>query len=508
MGEVWNITTVFATTFLVVVVGILLIRRFWRLPHGVDGGDGVRKLQEKPVLRVGGLPLFLAFLVSYFVSMAVSNGQEAPELTIAFVVLGSVMFVMGFCDDLFHLSAKVKLLVQVAVGVAAYSSGMRIECISNPFGEGVLQLGGFSLVLTIAWFVALPNLINLIDGMDGLAGGISLFLCATLAALGMLTGNAALVILCVGLVGALTGFLLFNLPPAKIYMGDGGAYLLGFVIAASSLISSNKGAIFGALLVVVIALGFPILDTVLAITRRALAGLPLMAPDARHLHHRLITLGFSKRTILLVLYGIVSGLSLLGLSVFVSQGYMIPIAGMVGIVVVFGLLRLVGLPHTVGEARRVAREIIALRKEIRYAYALSQVLAHELDRIDSAERYWNLLRESLAKVGIFPRGSGSGGPNREELGACLVSQKISEEHLWEVLCLKSTRESRQWNRVVRCFLPALMDGVAKWGEYPPHLGISGPEKGDSSIHHGVSMTRPAAGEGRDPEIEWEEAFHG
>ncbi len=268
----------------------------------------------------------------------------------------------------------------------------------------------------------------------------------------------------------------------------GGAYLLGFVIASSSLISSNKGAIFGALLVVVIALGFPILDTILAITRRALAGLPLMAPDARHLHHRLITLGFSKRTILLVLYGVVSGLSLLGLSVFVAKGYMIPITGMVCIVMVFGILRLVGLPHTVGDARRLAKEIISLRKEIRYAYALSQVLAHELDRLDSAERYWALFRESLAKVGVFPRGDSSSSPKSESLGPCLISHSISEGRCWDVLCLRATRESRQWNRVVRCFLPALMDGIAKWGGYPPHLGISAEaiEAGFHAAHHGPS----------------------
>lgn len=490
MFEYGKIAIVLVVTFGVAVIGIALIRRFWSFQQGVDGGDGVRKMQTTPVLRVGGLPLFVCFLTSYLFSIFASSGQQAPMLGTAFLVLGSVMFLLGFCDDLFHLPAKVKLFVQIMVGVAAYSAGMRIECVSNPFGDGSFELGGFSLILTMAWFVALPNLINLIDGMDGLAGGISLFLCATLAALGMLTGNMGLMILCVGLVGGLTGFLVFNLPPAKIYMGDGGAYLLGFVIAASSLISSNKGAIFGALLVVVIALGFPILDTVLAITRRALAGLPLMAPDARHLHHRLITLGFSKRTILLVLYGVVSGLSLLGLSVFVSQGYMLPIAGMVGIIAVFGILRLVGLPHTIRDARRLAREIISLRKEIRYAYALSQVLVHELDRVDSPERYWTLFRDSMAKVAIFPRESSEHSPGPELLGHCLISHRISEGREWQVLCLKATSESRQWERVVRCFLPALMDGIAKWGDSPPHLGISEEPVDEESVH--VTATASSA----------------
>ena len=471
INQLFQYGLVVVSAFMVGLVGIILLRKFWRFERGIDAGDGIRKHQEIPVLRVGGLPLYAAFVVAFFFAVLGRSEDSESLVSYSFLVLGTAIFLLGILDDLFHLPAQIKFLAQIAIAIAAYSCGMRIDLITNPLGSGSLELGGFGLILTVLWFVAVPNLINLIDGMDGLAGGVSLFLSITLAAIGMMTGNVALATLGVGVAGGVAAFLVFNLPPAKIYMGDGGAYLLGFFIAGSSLLTSHKASIFGPLLVVIIALGFPILDTSLAVLRRGLSGLPVMAPDARHLHHRLMTLGFSKRMILMVLYGVFAGLCLLGLSVFVTKGNTLPIAGMIVVIAVLSALRFLGLPHNMAEAKLVLEEIINSRKDVRYAYSMAQVLEHDLDRVNSASEYWGELVACLRKLGISPASYSleerySCGP-----GGCLIVFPISDDQVWNLCCPSTNGRRSQWKRVIRCFLPALMNGKARWGEFPGDLGI-------------------------------------
>ncbi|MAS96540.1 MAG: hypothetical protein CMO55_25405 [Verrucomicrobiales bacterium] len=458
--------------FLLTFAVLICLCRFWKFSTGVDHPDGVRKHQEAPVIRVGGIALYIAFLAGWLISSFFTGEADSELAGIPFLILGTLIFLLGFTDDLFGLSGAIKLAVQIAIGVAAYLAGMRIGIISNPIGEGSIDVGGFSLIVTVLWFVAIPNLVNLVDGLDGLAGGVVLFLSATLAVLGGMTGDLALLLFGASIAAGVVAFLCFNLPPARVYMGDGGAYLLGYFIAGSSLVTSNKGSMFGALLVVVIALGFPILDTLFAMCRRAISGLPIMAPDARHIHHRLMTLGFSKRTILLVLYGVFAGLCLLGLSVFVTSGYTLPVVGMVVTVGVFLGFRSIGLPHSVRQVREALGDIVAARKDIRYAYNLSQVLEHDIERSASAEEYWGRVRESLLRLDISPA---SKAPNSEPCGEgrCLIVFPLRNERVWKLCCPepkeKTTR--RQWDRVIRCFLPALMNGLSRWESLPEDLGI-------------------------------------
>ena len=157
--------------------------------------------------------------------------------------------------------------------------------------------------------------------MDGLAGGFGLFLCLTLGVIGHFAQMPDVVMASAVMAGALAGFLFFNFPPAKIFLGDGGAYLIGFFVASLSLASSHKGAIVGALLVMIVALGIPILDTTFAILRRAVRGVPLFRADAEHIHHRLILLGFTQGQALLVLYISCAVLSLVGISILLSRGF-------------------------------------------------------------------------------------------------------------------------------------------------------------------------------------------
>lgn len=462
---------VFFAAFIVSLLTVLLLRRFWTWRRGLDFGDGVRKLQRDPILRVGGIALYSAFLVSFvFSPTGETSGTIASLGSVCFFVLGSVMFLLGLLDDLHGLSPLLRLLVQVGVGIGAHYCGFRIDLLTHPFGADPIDTQGFGLFITVVWFVAIPNLINLVDGMDGLAGGISLFLFLTLASLGAISGAEELLTFSVAMAGGVIAFLVFNLPPARIYMGDGGAYLLGFLIAAASLSSSNKGSIFGSLLVVVIVLGFPILDTALAMIRRGLSGLPVTRPDALHLHHRLLTLGVSKRNILFALYGIFAGLSLLGLSVFLSAGYSLPIVGMIATIGTIVGLRFLGLPHNLSEARKTIRDVIEARKDVRYAYSMSQVLEHELERSTSAKAFWSRVSDFLSRLSLVPVAPG------ELPRVCEVSRimilRMDETTMWVVRCPKTEGPSRRWERVIRCFFPVVAGGRKLWPEeFPPDLGF-------------------------------------
>jgi len=222
--------------------------------------------------------------------------------------------------------------------------------------------------------------------------------------------------------------------------------------------------------VVIIALGFPILDTALAMLRRGLTGLPLMRPDALHLHHRLLTLGFSKRNILFILYGVFAGLSLLGLSVFLSAGYSLPIVGMIATIAVIQMMRFVGLPHNVREVKRVLREIITARKDIRYAYSMSLVLEHDLERVRSAASFWENLRVFLDRLEITPVVLGA--LLSPEESRKIVTLRIDERTLWVLHCPRPEGMSRRWERVARCFLSAIMGARANWGRtLPAALGF-------------------------------------
>ncbi|MDF1824417.1 MAG: MraY family glycosyltransferase [Verrucomicrobiales bacterium] len=462
---------IFLSSLIAGIGSIVLLLRCWRFKSGIDSADGIRKTQEQPVLRIGGLSLLVSFLIGYLFVNSSLLSAGSPSLGWPFLILAAAIFLLGFVDDLYGVPASIKLFAQIGIGVSAYLAGMRIEIISNPMGGSAFELGGFSLIFTVFWFVALPNLINLIDGMDGLAGGVGLFLSLTLATIGHLTGNPPLLILSLAMAGGLSAFLIFNLPPAKIYMGDGGAYLVGYFIAATSLITSNKGSVFGALLVVVIALGFPILDTLLAMLRRGLSGLPLMQADARHLHHRLMTLGFSKRTVLMLLYGVFASLSLLGLSVFISAGYTFPIVGMIITVGLLFSLRKLGLPHTLKEAKQQFNELIAVRKDVRYAYSIAQVLEHDLERVESSSAYWDEVLAGLAKFQFSPAISSSGSEISCHGGQCLIHFEISGDRIWRLCCQPPPGGTRSLDRILRCFVPAILNGAERWGSLPANLGI-------------------------------------
>jgi len=285
----------------------LVARRLAPKLGAMDGPDGFRKLQDRPVPRAGGVAVFLAFFASLVLGAFVCRWQELADClrSLDFLSLlggaAAVLFV-GLWDDIRGLRARWKLLGLALVAAAMYGAGYRIGAVSNPFGPAI-NLGYWALPVTVFWFLGCMNAVNLIDGLDGLAGGVVVFAAGTIFLTSMLFGNTLAALLSVALAGSALGFLLLNFHPASIFLGDSGSYLLGFLIAALGLRGASKSHMVVALVIPVIALGLPVMDTSLAILRRWSKALPVSASDRQHIHHKLIELGLSERQAVLLLYG-------------------------------------------------------------------------------------------------------------------------------------------------------------------------------------------------------------
>ena len=377
-------------------VTFLLVRHRGQI--GKDAPDEHRKQHAVPVSRLGGVAVFISLAIGFLIL-----AFRLPSFTHAWlpiIIANTLMFSIGFLDDLRPLGAKVKLIGQIGCALILFSMGVSIDVISNPFGSGSLQLGWWSLPVTLLWLIAIPNIINLIDGMDGLATGFGMFLCLTLAFIGYYSLRSDVVLVSLVMVGALAGFLIFNFPPAKIFLGDGGAYLIGFFVASVSLMSSSKGSIIASLLVILVALGIPILDTAFAIIRRAIRGMPIFRADAEHIHHRLITLGYSKAQALGAMYAVCLVLSLAGLSIMFTRGLAIPIVAALAFLLAVAAARYLGYIRTWRDLRNQVHSTLDRRRQREYIRAHSTLLEMEVERCPDAATFTAMLQTSLNRLGL------------------------------------------------------------------------------------------------------------
>lgn len=302
-----------------------------RMAHRVGAVDhpGGRRVHDGAIPRLGGVGIFLGFLAGVGATSVLAGRAESfggpAEYWWPGIVLGmAVIFVAGVVDDLRGLSPITKLILQVAAAGVAVLSGFRIDTISSPLG-GVLQLGGLGTVATFGWILLVVNAMNLIDGLDGLAGGLALIVTTTVAAVALTMDQFGVVVSALALAGAVTGFLRYNFAPAQIFMGDGGSQFLGYTLAVISIRGSQKGATAIAILVPLLVLGLPIMDVLMTVARRVrgsadeVGGMGPLAvlrrvsrPDRDHLHHNLLELGLTPRGAALGLYLIASLFALSG----------------------------------------------------------------------------------------------------------------------------------------------------------------------------------------------------
>lgn len=289
----------FGAAFILVLLLTPVARRL-AIRWNIQAHPVARSVHRTPLPYLGGVAIYLGVAGS----LLLTSGWSNPAVR-AIVLVGGAVMLLGLWDDARNLKPSVKLLGQIAAGLAVVAMGIRIEWLTNPAG-GMVILGAMAAPLTLFWVVALINVMNLIDGLDGLAAGIAGIASLTLMVAAFQTGQTAAAVLLAAVAGGALGFLPYNFNPARIIMGDAGSMFLGFALAVLAVQGMLKGPAALALAVPVLALGLPIADTFLAIVRRLRQGRSISAADREHVHHRLLQLGLSHRDAVIVMY-IISG---------------------------------------------------------------------------------------------------------------------------------------------------------------------------------------------------------
>ncbi len=324
--------------FAISAVATPLVRRY-AIAHGImDRPADPRKIHRKPVAYLGGLAIFAGFAITVLVSLHINRQLAA-------LLLGClILVVVGVIDDMRGLSPWTKLVFQFIAAAVALAGGIGITSFTNPFGGAVLLTAGrFALtvgpvhfhitpianILSLLWMVGLANTVNFLDGLDGLASGVSGIAATIMFALavGPRVHQPAVAMLAIILAGAAFGFLPYNFYPARIFMGDSGAYFLGLTLAMLAIYSGAK------LATAALVLGFPIVDMLWAIVRRLATGHSPFMADRGHFHHLLLDAGMSQREAVLTLYAVAAAFGIVALMI----GSFAKLIALVGLVFLMGL---------------------------------------------------------------------------------------------------------------------------------------------------------------------------
>ena len=288
-----------------------LVKSFAYKIGAIDVPKDNRRMHKKPVPRLGGLAIFLGFIVSILLFAKIDGEMQG-------ILLGAVIIVvLGVVDDMTPLRAYFKFFVQIVAALVAVFHGVVIETLSNPniFSQNPYwNLSWLAIPITVLWIVGITNAVNLIDGLDGLACGVSTISAMTMLVIALLVSEGDVAIIMASLVGACLGFMPYNRNPAKMFMGDTGSTFLGYILATISIQGLFKYYAIVSFAVPFLVLGLPMFDTIFAIVRRLAHGQNPMAPDRGHIHHRLIDMGLNQKQAVAALY-VVS--SILGLSAVV-----------------------------------------------------------------------------------------------------------------------------------------------------------------------------------------------
>ncbi|HOG11523.1 MAG TPA: MraY family glycosyltransferase [Smithellaceae bacterium] len=314
-------TTILAIFLIALLISIVLTPLAGKmgLAFGAVDAPGERKVHRLPLPRIGGLAVALSFLAALAIADLVFRTRASDFLALnrqtTFALIGGlVVFGIGFADDFRSIKAPVKLVFQIAGASIAFWGGVRIGSFAL-LGTGMMFGMVESYILTVFWFLLFINAVNLIDGLDGLAAGISFFASLVMVVLAVMKEDILTAMMFAALGGAVLGFLRYNFNPATVFLGDGGSYGLGYAIACLSIMGSVKSSVGAAMLIPLLAMGVPIFDTILSPLRRFFRGRAMFRPDDGHIHHRLVGMGLSARNAVLIIYGISFGLCLLAIAI-------------------------------------------------------------------------------------------------------------------------------------------------------------------------------------------------
>jgi len=272
-----------------------------------------RKNHPIPTPIIGGIGIFVGFAVASF-----SHLPFDPTLY-KLIGCGAAILIVGIIDDIWGLPPWVKLLAQIIVAIFTYYAGIKIHFITNPVGSSMIYLGWISMPLTVIWLVSIMNIINLIDGLDGLAAGICSVSLVFLTIVSVLSGHFLAATMALACLGGCLGFLRFNFPPAKVFMGDAGAMFLGYMLGIIAIIGVVKSTVAISVVIPVVMLAIPVSDTLLTIVRRIKNKKHIFEPDANHLHHKLVDMGLSAKQVALTMYALTGLLGLVGVAIELSS---------------------------------------------------------------------------------------------------------------------------------------------------------------------------------------------
>jgi UDP-GlcNAc:undecaprenyl-phosphate GlcNAc-1-phosphate transferase len=291
-----------------------------RLAHRLGALDlpSARKIHSKITPRLGGTAVFFGFCAPLLTFYLIENRVTTiflnyEKATLALVLAGVAMLGLGIYDDCKGADARKKLSVQTLTAAGLFFAGFKIDIISNPFGAPI-QLGWFSLPLSVLWMVMITNAINLLDGIDGLVAGVTAIIALSLGIINVLYGNIFIAVLTFCLSGACLGFLPHNFAPSRIFLGDSGSLFIGMTLAGISMYSLFKERTATLLAVPLVLFGLPLFDTTSVLIGRWARGTPLFQADKSHIHHRLLELGLTQRQAALFLYAVTLLLSVLSIS--------------------------------------------------------------------------------------------------------------------------------------------------------------------------------------------------
>jgi UDP-GlcNAc:undecaprenyl-phosphate/decaprenyl-phosphate GlcNAc-1-phosphate transferase len=316
---------VYAVAFALAAISSLFFTYFVRARArraGLFDRSDSRKVHGRDIPRVGGVGIVMAVGFTCLVMVITFGPHELTTNTRGLLVVfagGLAVHLVGLYDDIRQLHARWKFLAQIVIAVLVFAAGVRMTTLSLPFVR-VVDLGTWAgLLFTVVWFVGITNAFNLIDGLDGLAAGAALFALTTMFVVAMANYRYGAALATLTLAGATLGFLYYNFHPATIFLGDSGSLFLGFMLAGIGVLSAQKSPTVVAVAIPVVSLGLPVLDTLIAVTRRFLRRQPIFVADRGHIHHRLLGRGYSPRTVVLTLYGICALLAL-GAMLLVNDG--------------------------------------------------------------------------------------------------------------------------------------------------------------------------------------------
>jgi UDP-GlcNAc:undecaprenyl-phosphate GlcNAc-1-phosphate transferase len=471
------IASLVSSLFLTPVIRRLAQRRGW-LDVPADG----RRVHSAPVPRLGGVAVFASFAFALavlpFVDNLVTHALvEHGRAAVAVLASSTLVFLFGVFDDLKGAGAKWKFVAQALAGVLLYSLGGRIGALTVPF-VGSLELPPIlNFLFTIVWVVGVSNAFNLIDGLDGLAAGASLFAALVMLAVSLLNGSPLVTVMTLALAGALIGFLRYNFNPASIFLGDSGSLFVGFLLAALSVTGSIKAQTAVAVAIPLMAFALPVIDTGFAIARRLISGKPLFEGDREHIHHKLLERGWSQRRVAFVLYGVCALFGLLAL-LFQSDGGMGRLTGLLllvtgaAVVLLAGRLRYhevdevrAGLRRNITERRaRVANHVRVRRasRALSHANSLGEMFAAVRQMLELGEFAYATVQlgrggDHESSERVFARESGDGRLDGTALRGGLIcwdwargdgsGEEIPGSHLYWTLRLPLSTDTSAWGYV-------------------------------------------------------------